>query len=209
MEIQEITLGERIDRAIHFKRENDPEDLSIIAFLESLANSHHTYGHLSPRQLQAFERVESFTKPEVIEAHNKWKEEYRKEHKDKALVVANQYFFGPGGYYTSMSTRILTDNEFVPSRTAYEKMCGNKYATKAYNEITREPKYSVGSLVVMSGAVTVRQDIRGRLAIIIKNDYKFVSTFAKGSKKCSVALLGKRRHPETVIEERQIKRKLS
>jgi len=207
MEIQEITLDERIEEAIRFKQENDPEDQSIIDFLQSLANSYHTYGRLTYRQHRAFEKIESFTKPEVIEEHNKWKEEYRKEHREKALVIANQYFFGPGGYYASMSTRILTDDKFVPSRTAYEKMCDNKYANKAYHEITREPKYSIGSLIMLRSAATVRQDMRGHLAIVIKNNYQYISSFAKGSKKYSIVLVGKRQ-ALVVCEERHIKREL-
>ena len=143
----------------------------------------------------------------MIEEHNKWKEEYRKEHREKALVIANQYFFGPGGYYASMSTRILTDDKFVPSRAAYEKMCNNKYANKAYNEITREPKYSIGSLVRLRSAATVRQDMRGKLGIVIKNNYQHISTFAKGSKKYNIVMVGKR---QTLVsfEERHIKNEL-
>ena len=207
MEIQEITLGERIDETIRFKQENNPEDQSIIEFLQSLANSYSKYGRLTYRQHSAFEKIESFTKPEVIEEHNKWKEEYRKEHREKALVIANQYFFGPGGYYASMSTRILTDDKFVPSRAAYEKMCDNKYANKAYHEITREPKYSIGSLIMLRSAATVKQDLRGKLGIVIKNDYNYISSFAKGSKRYNIVLVGKR-HALVSCEERHIKSEL-
>jgi len=208
MEAVEVELGDRIENAIRFKRENDPKDQSIIDFLQSLANSYHTFGRLTERQHRAFERIESFTKPEVIEAHNRWKEEYKKGHRDRAIVIAKQYHNGPGGYYESLSTRILSDEEFVPSRAAYEKMCSNKYANKAYHEITREPEFSVGSLVILRDARTVHQDRRGKMAVVIKNDYDHICSFARGSKKYRLVIVGKERYPTIECEERHIKREL-
>ena len=207
METAEVELGERIENAICFKRENDPKDQSIIDFLQSLANSYHTFGRLTERQHRAFERIESFTRPEVIEAHNEWAKEYREKFKKRAIIIAKQYQEGPGPYYENLSRRILEDEEFVPSRVAYEKMCDNKYADKAHYEITREPEFSLGSLVVLRDAMTVHHTRRGKMAIVVKNDYDHISSFAKGSKKYRIAMIGKDRHI-VECEERHIKKEV-
>tara|TARA_B100000073_G_C23644857_1_gene538163 strand:+ start:52 stop:681 length:630 start_codon:yes stop_codon:yes gene_type:complete len=208
MEKQQVEMGQRIEEVIRFKKKNDPENQSIIDFLSSLANSYHKFGRLTEKQERAFERIENFTRPEVIRAHNEWAEEYREKYKKRATIIAKQYQEGPGPYYENLSRRILEDEEFVPSRVAYQKMCDNKYADKAHYEITREPEFSLGSLVLLRDAMTVHHSHRGKMAIVVKNDYNHISSFAKGSKKYRIAMIGKDRHIFE-CEERHIKREIS
>ena len=58
-----------------------------------------------------------------------WEYEFDIE-KKKILRIVAEYYFHKGKYYSNVSEVILEDEDYIPSKKLYHRMCSNKYAWK-------------------------------------------------------------------------------
>ena len=93
-----------------------------------------------------FDQIKAANTPETVKRRSQWTEEYRAEHALTAVVLANYYL--NTGYWTQMGRSIIDDAEYVPPMDKFEKMRGNKFATKVLAAWRADPKYPVGTSVV-------------------------------------------------------------
>ena len=120
-------------------------------FLESLTESFSKWKGLTPRQYEIFEKIEKkLTNPAVVKDWNEWVKEYDDEKRKVAKIVAKYYQEtnrrNGTGYWGDLPSKILNDNNYVPSRRQFEKMTGNSYAQRAIAAATEDAKFPVGSI---------------------------------------------------------------
>ena len=116
-------------------------------FLASVRDQAKRVGaRLSPRQQEIFEQIKAANTPETVKRRSQWTEEYRAEHALTAVVLANYYL--NTGYWTQMARNIIEQDGYVPPMDKFEKMRGNKFATKVLDAWRADPKYPVGTSVI-------------------------------------------------------------
>ena len=120
-------------------------------FLESLMDGFKKYDGLTPRQLEALVKIEKRYSPEKIAELEKWTDEYRTKRKEDTKVIAAYY--ASTQYFRSMAHKILTDDDYIPNRHAWERMTSNPYAKRALAASKTPAKFEVGKLC------TVRQNV--------------------------------------------------
>ena len=120
-------------------------------FLESLAESFNKWKGLTPRQYEIFEKIEKkHTDPSVVKDWNEWVKEYDDEKRQVAKIVAKYYRAtnqrNGTGYWGDLPSKIINDDEYIPTRNQFEKMTGNSYAKRAIAAATEDAKFPVGSI---------------------------------------------------------------
>jgi hypothetical protein len=101
---------------------------------------------LSTRQQEIFDKIKSENTPEMEGRRGRWAQEYRTHHRETATVLAHYYY--QTGYWTQMARNIIEQDDYVPPMDRFEKMRGNKFATKVLDAWRSDPKYPVGTSVV-------------------------------------------------------------
>ena len=116
-------------------------------FLASIRDQAKRVGaRLSPRQQELFDKIKAENTPDMVGRRDRWAQEYRAHHRETAAVLANYYF--QTGYWTQMARNIIEQDDYVPPMDKFEKMRGNKFATKVLNAWRADPKYPVGTSVI-------------------------------------------------------------
>jgi len=119
-------------------------------FLASIRDQAKRAGaRLSRRQQEIFDKIKSENTPEMVGRRGRWAQEYRTHHRETAAVLANYYF--QTGYWTQMARNIIEQDDYVPPMDKFEKMRGNKFATKVLDAWRADPKYPVGTSVIRRG----------------------------------------------------------
>lgn len=165
---------------------------------------------LSPKQKEYCFKILEENSPQAQEALATWAEEFEREHKAQAIVLA--HYYRRSGYYVQLCTDILDGK--VPRQSSYLKMSQNKYAKKILAEMERKPRFEMGEVVVPKKNADIRlrepseyQTRRlfwGRGGVIVGLDSLIFSS-AKGAKRYVVLPFGA---TETLtVEERHLKRK--
>ena len=83
---------------------------------------------------------------------------------------------------------IVSDEDFVPTKSQYKKITGNKYAQKVIEETNREPKYSVGEQVKIRATVgkfardSHLRSLAERLCFVLRTDLDVVSAVNGGKR---------------------------
>ena len=113
-------------------------------FLESILEQLTKGRQLSAKQQEMLEQVMERNDEESQVAHEQWEDIYLENHAKSARVLATYYL--ESGYWTNLAKSIL--NGDVPDHRAYKKMSTNKYAQKVLAEVSRQPKYEVGSYLM-------------------------------------------------------------
>lgn len=189
-------IGARLNK-LHKSESISSGDLR---FVESLRSAYARYGNLTPRQLNAFERVEERYSDEGVKRASEWQESY-KSLRDDAVIAAKYYASNPP-YYGDLANRILSEPDFVPTERQYNAITQNKYAQKVIAATKAEPLYPVNSLV--QGRTSAPRNIRNKRAFILQTNAGDVVTAAKGTKRYLVLPVGE---PSPVlVEERWIKK---
>lgn len=173
-------------------------------FIESLQQQFNKRGHLSPRQIEIFERIKNQRlSEEAQKARKQWDENYDEEKRRIALVCAEYY--SHTGYFTNLADSVLNDPGFIPTEKAWKKMCENKYAKKVIAEHDATPKYLIGSVVMFRSTAdwSHRQKSGGMPCVVISSGGP-VKSAAKGSKPYSVLPYGSTQMIH--CEERHIKK---
>ena len=182
------SLRKRIDKI-------KKEDLNISTknFIDSLSEYYDLKGHLTGRQVESLEKIESRFSPQEKEKLRIWTIEYREKYITDAKIIANYYLHS--GYYQGISYKILNEDEFVPSESKLKKFLGNKYAQNVLKTHYEEPKYNVNDLVKIrktAGSMMVDPhliELRERACFILENNLP-VKHAVKGGKRYSILPMG-------------------
>ena len=148
--------------------------------------------------------VESLTSQST--AANTWKQTYldSTEMQEKAKIVATYY--DATGYYAGLAHNVLYTEGFVPTEKQYKSITKNKFATKILEAWYAEPKYPVGSYVVVRDTApgVVRGKAKNVPCVILKANAMYPRCAAKGTKIYQVLPFGS---PSAImVEERYVKR---
>ncbi len=101
------------------------------------------------KQLDIVSKIEVRWSDEARAAANTWKQTYldSAEMQQKAQIVATYYNIT--GYYAGLADNILHTEGFVPTEKQYKSITNNKFAKKILEAWYADPKYPVGSYVVV------------------------------------------------------------
>jgi len=175
-------------------------------FLESVTQQFNKRGNLSPKQLEFIAKLEEKISPEAVQAFQDWEESYRGEKRADALVVAKYY--KKTGYFQELAQDILTNEDFVPTKERWNKMCNNKYALKVLANYSAPSKYPDTSLVQLRSTADwrFRNAIGQAFCTVIQSGEKVgtSTSTAKGAKLYKILPFGSAQ--VFVVEERHIKK---
>lgn len=113
-------------------------------FIESVNDQMKRGRTLSSNQERIVNRCIEKTTPEKVAEGEEWAKEYRANHREIALICAKYY--KSEGYFTFLSTSILEDEDFVPSKQQFTKMCENKYAKRVIENSKSPFQFGLGDL---------------------------------------------------------------
>lgn len=173
-------------------------------FVVSLLNYIEKHDSLSPRQMEIFQKIERKCTVDAVKSMTAWHESYDEEKKNIAKVCAKYYSIS--GYFSALSSRVLSDPEFIPTERQYKKMCENKYALKLMAAISSEPKYAVGSMVMLRTPAArnyKRRPLKG-VPCLVLSTLDYVVNAVKGAKQYRILPYGQT--SPCVLEERQLRK---
>ncbi len=113
-------------------------------FAESLKSQFEDGGKLSPKQIECVEKMEQRYSPESQLKRERWAQSYKADHRETALIVARYY--RTTSYFRDLASKILLEEDFVPTEKQFNAIAKNKYAKKAIATATEPPAFPVGSL---------------------------------------------------------------
>jgi len=167
-------------------------------FLDSLHSQiKNSKRSLSKRQIEVLDKIHDQYTADAIAAKEKWAEDYLKNHKSDAIVVATYY--SKTGYFRDAVSSFLCDENYVPSQNLFNKMCKNKYAVKVLTAWHMEPKYPSGTAVMSRAGQSWA--LRGG-GVVISTSEPIVSA-SKGCKRYKVLPFGAPR--PIICEEKDVK----
>lgn len=135
-----------------------------------------------------------------------WIRDWKKEKREIATICAQYYKANPP-YFGDLAHRILTDENFIPSKAEYDKFTGNKYARKVLDEHYKPALFSQEELVLIRRPAAVSLDLvhfEASPLAIIKLSAAPITAAARGSKKHLVLPVGSK--TPFLIEERYLKK---
>jgi len=167
-------------------------------FLDSLHSQiKNSRRSLSKRQIEVLDKITGEHTAEALAAKARWKEQYHRDCRPDAIVVATYY--SHTGYFKEVVHSILNDESYVPNQNLYNKMCKNKYAAKVLAAWHAPPKYPAGT-AVMSRAGQSWALREGGVVIGVSEP---IISASKGCKRYKVLPYGAPR--PTLCEEKDIK----
>lgn len=186
-------------------RASAARDTWAAQFAESLLAQLQAGRKLSPRQLEILSKVEARHSDEAVAQRATWEQDYDDEKRTKARIVA-RYYRSQGQYFREAADKILSDESYVVSPKLWSKMIENPYAKKVTEAFFADPKFNVGSLVLLRKGFMltnehglgvrvsgVQADIRGRTpgtkAFVLRTDGDIISA-ARGAKRYQVLFVG-------------------
>ena len=175
-------------------------------FVESVTAQVQRGRDLSPKQLEIVSKIEDRWSDEARAAANTWKQTYldSAEMQERANIVATYY--QTVGYYAGLAENILHTEGFVPTEKQYKSITTNKFAKKILEAWYAEPKYPVGSYVVVRDTAPgmVRGKAKNAPCVILKTNAAYPRCAAKGTKIYQILPFGS---PAAImVEERYVKK---
>jgi len=196
-------LIDRIDYAIQTHMKHSLLSDWEVGYCDSILDQVNRRGRLSEKQLTLLGRIEKKCHPAAIDASHAWAKVYAEKHRDAAIICAKYY--KKAGYFTGLAEQVLTVPEFVPSQSAYKKMCENKYAQKVLATAAAPAKYDVGATVELrKPAIDWKNKHLSGLPCLVLEVLSDVETAASGGKQYRILPYGEIQ--PFVCEERQIKK---
>ena len=173
-----------------------------VGFCESVLDQVNRRGRLSEKQLTLFDRIEKKCDPMAIEASQVWATTYTEKHRATAIICAKYY--KAVGYFAGLADKVLLEPNFIPSQSAYNKMCENKYAQKVLATATAPAKYDVGTTVELrKPSIGWKNKHLSGVPCLVLEALSDVTTAASGGKQYRILPYGEMQ--PLVLEERQIK----
>jgi len=177
-------------------------------FMESIIDQLLEGRHLSTRQEELLSKIEDRNSEEVINARSRWAADWdlKPALKEEFRVMMGYYEANPP-YFSNIVTAYnigeSTEEPYVPSKVVFDKICGGKYALKVLNAHRAEPKYPVGSTVVVRATATkFPNTFKGKAAAVLSTTEPIVNA-SKGCKRYKILLMGSMR--PALVDEKDIK----
>ena len=138
-------------------------------FAESLKRQFEDGGKLSPKQIECVEKMEQRYSPEAQLKRERWAQSYKAEHRETALIVARYY--RTTQYFRDLATKILLDDDFIPTERQFVAMTKNKYAKKVIATATEPPAYPAGSIckVRANSNLVPQRELHNQIALVVAN----------------------------------------
>ena len=138
-------------------------------FAESLKSQFEDGGKLSPKQIECVERMEQRYSPESVLKRERWAQSYKGAHREVAMICARYY--RTTSYFRDLATKVLLDEDFVPTEKQFNALTKNKYAKKAIAAATEPPAFPVGSLakVRANSNLVQRRDLHNQVGLVVAN----------------------------------------
>ena len=161
----EVKNGEARFESLMAKKLSDKDR----KFAESLKRQFEDGGKLSPKQIECVEKMEQRYSPESQLKRERWAQSYKAEHREVALIVARYY--RTTQYFRDLATKILLDDDFVPTERQFVALTKNKYAKKAIATATEPPAFPVGSIckVRANSTLVPQRALHNQMALVMKN----------------------------------------
>ena len=138
-------------------------------FAESLQKQFEDGGKLSPKQIECVERMEQRYSPESQLKRERWAQSYKADHRETALIVARYY--RTTMYFRDLASKILLEEDFIPTEKQFNAIAKNKYALKAIAAATEPPAFPVGSLckVRANSNLVSNRALHNQIALVMDN----------------------------------------
>lgn len=173
------------------------------SFVLSL-KSYDDRGQLSIKQINALKSIrESYSENTPA---NSWTRKWNKKKRELAEVCARYYIANPP-YYNDLAHRILTNNDFIPTESQYNRLTNNKYSAILLAEYNAESEFSIGDTVYIRTPAARKLELQTFLdqpMIILKLSAAPIVSMARGAKRHMVLPLNS--EVPLVIEERYLKK---
>tara|TARA_R100001443_G_scaffold117079_1_gene139827 strand:+ start:2155 stop:2808 length:654 start_codon:yes stop_codon:yes gene_type:complete len=138
-------------------------------FAESLKKQFEEKNTLTAKQIECVEKMEQRYSPASVLKREQWAQSYKAQHRETALIVARYY--RTTQYFRDLATKILLEEDFIPTERQFEAMTKNKYAKKAIVAATEPPAYPAGSLcrIRASASLNIPVIFRDQFALVMEN----------------------------------------
>jgi len=138
-------------------------------FAESLKRQFEDGGKLSPKQIECLEKMEQRYSPETVLKRERWAQSYQADHRPTALIAAKYY--RTTQYFSDLASKILLEEDFVPTERQFEAMTKNKYAKKAIATATEPPAFPAGSLCLIRANYNLvgRRELHNQFGLVMEN----------------------------------------
>ena len=157
---------------------------------------------LSHRQLEIVAKLERENSSEVQSERQAFAAKYKDEStglREKALVASEYYLTTP--YFRDICRMVISDENYVPSMSQFNKIVENKYAKKILAGHFSEPKFPAGTLIQLR--VTAPGGNANKKAMVIEPNFRSPISACAGNKVYQVLPIGET--VPVVLEERHIK----
>jgi hypothetical protein len=171
--------------------------------LQSMLDQATRRGRLSDKQVKFYKSIASNYTENALADKREWEATFVGKKLEDLRVIA-RYYKTQGSYFLALVDKILSDEEYIPNRSQYRKLCENKYAQKVLTEHYKEPRFDVGQQVyLVSKSPYSRAPGLRRGAIVLRANAEPIENSCKGAKKYLVLPIGEPHG--IVIEERWLK----
>ena len=138
-------------------------------FAESLKKQFEDGGKLSIKQIECVEKMEQRYSPASVLKRERWAQSYKGEHRQVAMICAQYY--RTTSYFRDLATKILLDEDFVPTEKQFNALTKNKYAKKAIAAATEPPAFPIGSLAKVRANYNLvqRRDLHNEVGLVVAN----------------------------------------
>ena len=138
-------------------------------FAGSLKKQFEDGGKLSPKQIECVEKMEQRYSPASVLRREKWAQSYKKNHEPVAKICARYY--RTTTYFRDLSSKILLDEDFIPTEKQFNALTKNKYALKAIAAATEPPAFPVGTLAKVRANYNLVQKphLHNQIGLVVAN----------------------------------------
>jgi len=138
-------------------------------FAESLKRQFEDNGLLSAKQIECVEKMEQRYSPASVLKRENWAQSYKADHREIALICARYY--RTTTYFRDLASKVLLEEDFVPTERQFDALTKNKYAKKAIATATEPAAYPVGSLCKVRANYNLvnRPHLHDQIALVMEN----------------------------------------
>ena len=138
-------------------------------FAESLQRQFEDGGKLSPKQIECVEKMEQRYSPASVLKRERWAQSYKGANREIAMICARYY--RTTSYFRDLATKVLLDEDFVPTEKQFNALTKNKYALKAIAAATEPPAFPVGTLCKVRANYNLVQKphLHNQIGLVVAN----------------------------------------
>ena len=174
-------------------------------FIDSVIGQVNAGLNLSEKQIATVAKVNSRYSADALAALNAFANEYAGSEIMQTRFRIMVEYYKANGYYGNITSRVVEG--FVPTQKQYEAITSNKYAAKILAGWESEPKYAVGSMVLVRNTNSGRAYGASRNGtmpvVVVASNVRAPSSACKGNKVYKVLPVGCAETFE--VEERGLK----